>query len=90
MIIPQSVIVKLPWEDEPVEIKVTEEYAKAIKDYINDGNATEISDGIYATQVAQYCDRLTLRELVEEFFEEYIPRDEIELLIIKNTQQNHA
>lgn len=43
---------------------------EALDEFINDGNAVCI-DGLWRTQLAQYQDRLTYRELLVHFIKEY-------------------
>ena len=83
MNIPQLIKVKLPWEETPVVVKMTDELATTFIWYVCESdNVAEVSEGIYATQVCQWDDRSTLDELLKDFIEEYIPRDE--LIIIDN------
>jgi hypothetical protein len=43
---------------------------EALDEFIEDGNAVCI-DGLWRTQLAQYRDRLTYRELLVHFIKEY-------------------
>lgn len=83
MNLPQSIEVRLPWEEIPLVVKVTDDLATTFIWYVCESdNVAEVSEGIYATQVCQWGDRSTLHELLKDFIEEYIPRDE--LIIIDN------
>ncbi len=42
-----------------------------VKDYIEDGNAIEVTNGIYATQDSMYRNRLTEKELEQYMIDEY-------------------
>lgn len=46
------------------------EITASLDEFIEDGNAMCI-DGLWRTQLAQYCDRLTYRELLVHFIKEY-------------------
>jgi hypothetical protein len=83
MNLPQSIEVRLPWEETPLVVKVTDDLATTFIWYVCESdNVIEMSEGIYATQLCQYRDRCTLAELLKGFIEEYIPRDE--LIILNN------
>lgn len=42
-----------------------------MKEWIDDGNVT-IINGFYSTQCSQYTNRLTLHQLVQYYFKEYV------------------
>ncbi len=42
-----------------------------VKDYIEEGNAIEVANGIYATQDSMYRNRLTDKELEQYMIDEY-------------------
>ena len=42
-----------------------------VKDYIEEGNAVEVTRGIYATQDSMYRNRLTEKELEQYMIKEY-------------------
>lgn len=85
MNIPQSIIVNLPWEEHPLVVKMTDDLATTFIWYVSESdNVIEMSEGIYATQLCQYRDRCTLHELLKDFIEEYIPRDELTIITNAN------
>ena len=42
-----------------------------VKDYIEEGNAIEVANGVYATQDWMYRNRLTEKELEQYMIDEY-------------------
>jgi hypothetical protein len=83
MNLPQSIEVRLPWEETSLVVKVTEDLASSFIWYVSESdNVVEILEGVYTTQICQWQDRCTLHKLLKDFIEEYIPRDE--LIIIDN------
>ena len=83
MNLPQSIEVRLPWEETSLVVKVTEDLASSFIWYVSESdNVVEILEGVYTTQICQWQDRCTLNKLLKDFIEEYIPRDE--LIIIDN------
>lgn len=42
-----------------------------VKDYIEEGNAIEVANGIYATQDSMYRNRLTEKDLEQYMIDEY-------------------
>lgn len=42
-----------------------------VKDYIEEGNAYECTDGVYTTQDSMYRNRLTEKELEQYMIKEY-------------------
>ena len=42
-----------------------------VKEYIEEGNAIEVTNGIYATQDSMYRNRLTENELEQYMIDEY-------------------